>query len=162
MKSGIIIVCLGVFLALWANPSHAAKCNAIKGQASVAIGDFKTGYKYLKHCDLPGVPLLAELVGLLQQHPGLNTGAVLEHWRDREEGRFLHRLAEWSPEVETPDLLPDLRGHLNEIQRQYIEIRINFLSEEEKHRRLNEAETREYGELLIKSHTVRQGEISET
>ncbi len=52
MKSGIIIVCLGVFLALWANPSHAAKCNAIKGQASVAIGDFKTGYKYLKHCDL--------------------------------------------------------------------------------------------------------------
>jgi DNA primase len=117
-----------------------------------AVGDTE----YLDQCELPGIPLLAELLALLRQHPDLNTGAVLEHWRDREEGRFLNRLAAWSPDVEDPDLLPDLHGYLNEIQRQHIEIRIKFLSEQEKHRRLSEAETREYGELLVKSHTVRQ------
>ncbi|MGB5259143.1 MAG: DNA primase [Gammaproteobacteria bacterium] len=112
--------------------------------------------EFLQQCDLAGVPLLLELLAQLQQHPGLNTGAILEHWRDREEGRFLHRLAEWSPGVETPELLPDLRGCLNEIQRQFIDLRINYLSEEERHRRLSDAERREYGNLLVKSHTFRQ------
>jgi len=111
---------------------------------------------FLQECGLPGVPLLLELLELLRQHPGLNTGAVLEHWRDRDEGRFLHRLAEWSPDVDTPELLPDLRGHLNDIQRQFIDMRIDFLSEQERQRRLSEAERREYGELLVKSHTFRQ------
>jgi DNA primase len=112
--------------------------------------------EFLSQCDLAGVPLLLELLGLLQQHPGLNTGAILEHWREREAGRFLHRLAEWSPGVEAPELLPDLRGCLNEIQRQFIDLRIKFLSEEERHRRLSEAERREYGDLLVKSHNFRQ------
>ena len=111
---------------------------------------------FLQQCDLPGVPLLLELLAMLREHPGLNTAAVLEHWRGREEGRFLHRLAAWTPGVEAPDLLPDLRGHLNEIQRQFIDMRINFLSEQEKQRRLSESERREYGNLLVKSHTFRQ------
>lgn len=111
---------------------------------------------FLQQCDLPGVPLLLELLAMLREHPGLNTAAVLEHWRGREEGRFLHRLAEWLPGVDAPELLPDLRGHLNEIQRQFIDMRINFLSGQEKQRRLSESERREYGDLLVKSHTFRQ------
>ncbi len=45
---------------------------------------------------------------------------------------------------------------MNEIQRQFIDMRINYLSEAERHRRLSEAERREYGDLLVKSHTFRQ------
>ncbi|MDH5470973.1 MAG: toprim domain-containing protein, partial [Gammaproteobacteria bacterium] len=120
---------------------------------ALAVGDTS----FLQQCDLPGVTLLTELLSLLQQRPGLNTAALLEHWRDREEGRFLDRLAAWSPDVETPELLPDLQGYLNEIQRQFIDLRINYLSGEEKLRRLSESERREYGELLVKSHTFRQG-----
>ena len=120
---------------------------------ALAVGDTT----FLQQCDLPGVTLLTELLSLLHENPGLNTAALLEHWRDREEGRFLHRLAAWSPDVETPELLPDLQGYLNEIQRQFIDIRINYLSSEEKQRRLSEPERREYGELLVKSHTFRQG-----
>ena len=112
---------------------------------------------FLQQCDTPGVPLLVELLNLLRQHPGLNTAAVLEHWREREEGSILQRLAQWSPGVDTPDLLPDLRGYLNEIIRQFIDKRINILSEAEKTRGLNAAERREYGELLQKSHAFRQG-----
>ena len=112
--------------------------------------------EFLQHCDLPGVDLLLELLELLREYPGLNTAAVLEHWRGREQGRFLHRLAEWQPGVEAPDLLPDLLGHLNETQRQFIDMRIDFLSRQEKSRPLSEAERREYGDLLVKSHTFRQ------
>ena len=111
---------------------------------------------FLQQCELPGVALLLELLILLRQQPELSTGAVLERWRGREEGRYLQRMAQWCPQLETADLLPDLQGYLNVIQRQHIDLRIKYLSTQEGQRRLTEAETREYGELLIKSHATRQ------
>jgi DNA primase len=110
----------------------------------------------LQHCDVPGVPLLLEVIELLQKQPELSTGALLEHWRGREESQFLYKLAHWAPPLDDLELLADLQGHLNEIQRQYIENRIEFLDTEQKHRQLSSAEKREYGELLIQSHAVRQ------
>jgi len=56
----------------------------------------------------------------------------------------------------TVGVLADLQGHLNEIQRQYIENRIEFLDTEQEHRQLSSAEKREYGELLVQGHAVRQ------
>ncbi len=111
---------------------------------------------FLQHCDVAGVPLLVEVLDLLQQHPGLSTGAVLEHWREREESRFLSKLAHWNPPLDDLELVADLRGHLNEIQRQYIENRIDFLGAEQSQRPLSSAEKQEYGELLLQSHRVRQ------
>ena len=111
---------------------------------------------FLQHCDVAGVPLLIEVLELLQQQPDLSTGAVLEHWRERDESRFLCKLARWSPPLEDLELLADLQGHLNEIQRQFIENRIEFLGAEQSHRQLSSAEKQEYGELLIQSHKARQ------
>jgi DNA primase len=111
---------------------------------------------FLQHCDVAGVPLLIEVLDLLQQQPGLSTGTVLEHWREREESRFLSKLAHWNPPLDDLELLADLQGHLNEIQRQYIENRIDFLGSEQSHRQLSSAEKQEYGDLLIQSHKVRQ------
>ena len=111
---------------------------------------------FLQHCDVAGVPLLVEVLDLLQQHPGLSTGAVLEHWREREESRFLSKLAHWNPPLDDLELVADLRGHLNEIQRQYIENRIDFLGAEQSQRQLSSAEKQEYGQLLLQSHKVRQ------
>jgi DNA primase len=111
---------------------------------------------FLQHCDVAGVPLLIEVLELLQQNPDLSTGALLEHWREREESRFLSKLAHWNPPLDDLELAADLRGHLNEIQRQYIENRIDFLGAEQSHRQLSGAEKQEYGELLQQSHKVRQ------
>ena len=111
---------------------------------------------FLRQCDVAGVPLLVEVLDLLQQHPDLSTGAVLEHWREREESRFLSKLAHWNPPLDDLELAADLRGHLNEIQRQYIENRIDFLGAEQSQRQLSSAEKQEYGELLLQSHRVRQ------
>jgi DNA primase len=112
--------------------------------------------EFLQHCDVAGVPLLIEVLELLQQQPELSTGALLEHWRGREEDRSLYQLARWAPPLDNLELLADLQGHINEIQRQYIENRIDFLDTEQGHRQLSSAEKQEYGELLIQSHAVRQ------
>ncbi len=48
----------------------------------------------LKDSPFPGVKLLAELLEFLKQRPHLTSGAILELWRDREEGRHLLKLAQ--------------------------------------------------------------------
>ncbi len=46
----------------------------------------------------PGAELLLELIELLREHPNLSTGAVVERFREHEEGRHLAKLAtEFSP-----------------------------------------------------------------
>jgi DNA primase len=97
---------------------------------------------------LPGVSLLLELLELLQRHPGLNTGAVLEHWRGRQEARYLHKLAQWAPLTEKLDLAAELRGHLTRIARLSTERRITALLQDERHRALNDKEKQELKALL--------------
>lgn len=41
----------------------------------------------------PGIPLLMELIDLARARPGITTGAVLEHFAEREEGAALQKLA---------------------------------------------------------------------
>jgi len=45
----------------------------------------------------PGIEILVELLGLLQARPGLNTAAIVEHWRDKPAGARLAELAGQSP-----------------------------------------------------------------
>jgi DNA primase len=110
----------------------------------------------LAQCTQPGVRLLIEIIELLQQKPELTTAVLLEHWRDHEDGRYLSRLACWTPPLDDLDLAADLQGNLNEIVRQHIENRINYLDSEHKQRALSSAEIQEYGKLLEQSHAARR------
>ncbi|MDX1529644.1 MAG: DNA primase, partial [Gammaproteobacteria bacterium] len=47
----------------------------------------------LKGLDLPGAPLLLELIDLLRENPDFSTAKVLERYRDHEAGAHLGRLA---------------------------------------------------------------------
>ena len=97
---------------------------------------------------MPGVRLLLELFDLLRRHPELNTGAILEHWRGREESRHLHKLAQWTPLTDKLDLEAEIRGHVSQIARQVTEKRISALLQEEQHRPLNNKEKQELKALL--------------
>jgi DNA primase len=110
----------------------------------------------LEQSDQPGVPLLIEIIELIKENPEIATATLLEHWRDRDEGRFLSRLACWAPPLEELELAGDLQGNLNEIERQHIENRIHFLNTEQQKRALSETEKQEYGQLLQQSHAARQ------
>ena len=101
----------------------------------------------LEDVDIPGVALLTGLLELIRQQPELNTGAILEHWRDREEARHLYKLAEWSPHHEGLKLLPELHGCLKQLRRQHIDNKINYLNETSRERALSRAELDEYKTL---------------
>ncbi len=90
--------------------------------------------------ELPGLALLAELISLLQQQPELNTGAILEHWRGRDEARHLHKLAQWEPLSDKLDLAAELHRIIDRINWQLTEIRINNLLSTERERTLSAAE----------------------
>jgi DNA primase len=97
---------------------------------------------------LPGIPLLVELFELLKRQPGLNTGSILEHWRDRDEARHLGKLARWTPLADDLDLAAELRGHLGQIVRLLAEQRIGQLLDDEAKRPLNDDEKQELKDLL--------------
>jgi DNA primase len=49
----------------------------------------------LSSLSMPGIPLLVSLIELIKEKPGITCGALLERWRDTEEGRHLGKLASW-------------------------------------------------------------------
>ncbi|NNG11767.1 MAG: DNA primase [Halobacteria archaeon] len=98
---------------------------------------------------VPGLALLSELLELLQRRPGLNTGAILEHWRGREEARHLNKLAHWKPLAENLDLAAELGGLLEQIAQQATARRIDQLLDNEHQRPLDDDEKQELKNLLL-------------
>ena len=47
----------------------------------------------IRQSQQPGVNILADLLETLHQHPHLTTAALLERWRDKENGAHLQKLA---------------------------------------------------------------------
>lgn len=66
----------------------------------------------LANYELPGGELLREVVGFLQASPELNTGMLLENWRERAEYRQLEQLAGWDLEVPEAGMDEELQGVL--------------------------------------------------
>jgi len=53
----------------------------------------------LKNLLVPGVVLLHDLLVFIQDNPNITTGALLERWRNTEEGRFLPKILNWEHHV---------------------------------------------------------------
>lgn len=90
---------------------------------------------------LPGMALLVEMLDLLKRHPHLTTGALLEHWREGDQGKHLFALAQrdmlLSPEQdnleqEFSDTVARLLQQLRRQRRLELEQRFGSLSEAEK------------------------------
>ena len=96
---------------------------------------------WLKEIDQAGISLLLNLLELLQQHPHLSTGGILEHWRDTDHGRHLAKLAAQpvlidgaALEAEWRDTVQRLNMAANEAQLERLEERdrLGIASAEEK------------------------------
>jgi DNA primase len=100
--------------------------------------------------DLMGLPVLRELVELLQARPHIsNAAAVLEHWRDHETGAYLEKLAQ--AEIVTPAEAweSEFRAVMADLtDRRPAEQRLDELISESRRRTLNEAEKAEMTRLL--------------
>ncbi|MCW9089213.1 MAG: DNA primase [Gammaproteobacteria bacterium] len=78
----------------------------------------------------PGVGLLLEMLELLRQRPNLNTSALLEHWRGRDEERHLFTLAqrELLLDAEQDDVEKEFLGALRGLRQQLLKQRYLELS----------------------------------
>ncbi len=102
----------------------------------------------LHKLELAGVPLLLELLALLANKPSLSTAGILEHFRERPEGRHLTQLATVVPPVLSPEgLVQELQDILVRLVRKLDEQRYRYLSQKCGEATLNEAEKEEYRRL---------------
>jgi len=60
--------------------------------------------------DIPGLALFIELLELLQTHPHLHSGAILERWRGTPQGQHLAELAKWQPILPEAGLEQEFHG----------------------------------------------------
>ena len=64
-------------------------------------------YKDWQELNMPGIPLLIEMIDALHQRPDLSAAALLERWRERDEFGSLKRLQAYDIEIE--------QGHESEL-----------------------------------------------
>ncbi|WP_273149568.1 DNA primase [Methylophaga thiooxydans] len=76
----------------------------------------------------PGVNILQELLETLHQHPHLTTAALLERWRDKENGAHLQKLALQPLSLSADALKHELTGIVSRLQKEAKSQRINELT----------------------------------
>lgn len=93
----------------------------------------------IEQLTLSGAELLKQLFSVIKQHPQLNTGALLECWRDQPEAVSLHKLAgmehfvpEEGIQAEWQDVLQQLFKLQREEEIEHLLTRMNELSAVEK------------------------------
>jgi DNA primase len=99
----------------------------------------------------PGMDLLRDLLEILRERPHLTTGALLEHWRDTEQGRHLHKLAATRLQVPEPGMAQELAGALARLTQQHRERELEWLLSEAHLRSLTADEKVKLEQLLRKT-----------
>lgn len=97
--------------------------------------------------DIRGIPLLIELLELLREQPHLHSGAILERWRDRPEGKQLAELAKWDPPLPPEGLEAEFQGVIRWLDTRLAEERREELQAKWQRDGLSPAERAEYVEL---------------
>ncbi len=115
-----------------------------------ALAQQARDFQALAQLDVAGIGLLVQLLELLQARPHLNTAALLEHWRDTQEGKYLAKLAQWQPEV-PEGVEAELQGALRRLAEQYQQQRVENLLHTERLEGLNDLEKAELRRLLSSS-----------
>ena len=100
---------------------------------------------------LPGVPLLMELLELLEKYPHFNAGMILEHFRSHEEGQHLTKLMRWDVPIPTEGLAEEFSACVASLFAAVDEQRLEYLSRKDREKQLSPEEKQEFGRLLTRS-----------
>ncbi len=98
--------------------------------------------------EIAGADVLRSLLELLHAQPQLTTAALLERWRDTEQGRHLFKLAKWQSPLKEEEWEAEFLGALSQIERQGPEQRREQLISKSRLAPLSGEEKRELGGLL--------------
>lgn len=121
-------------------PLRLAVALLLQNPRLAALEGLPQGWRQL---DAAGIPILKELLELLEIHPNLTSVQIVERWREREEHPYLSRLIttdllipETGMEKEFRDALHHLEQQLpvRELEQLLAKAEHQALSEDEKHR----------------------------
>jgi DNA primase len=98
--------------------------------------------------DLPGMPLLLELIDLCRRRPEANTAVLLQHFEGRAEQAALAKLAALDWPFERAQEKAEFVGAVIQLNRQFFAHRVEELSRKQVESGLSEAEKGELREAL--------------
>lgn len=107
------------------------------------------GLTELRTMDMAGLPLLLEMIELLQANPEFTAANVLEHWRGRDEERHLSKLAAQKPEFEEANLVAEFHDCLKRLRAYASAERLEILLGYSRERELTAEEKSELNQLLL-------------
>lgn len=102
--------------------------------------------------ELPGMPLLVELLEILRQRPHLSTGGILEHWRDRPEQQHLAKLATLPLDLPEEGFAEEFCGAVQRLKEQRTRQRTEQLLFKNQQAGLTDSEKTELKQLLVLHH----------
>ncbi len=115
-------------------------------QPSLAL-DLAPPYRFVA-LRQPGIELLTELIALVSMRPDITTGALLEHFADREDGAALQKLATQSLPGDVAHWREEFQDAIAQLDRQTLQQRVDELQEKQRGPGLDEADKTELRELL--------------
>jgi len=96
----------------------------------------------------PGIELLSELVLLVRERPEISTGALLEHFAERDEAGSLQKLAALNLPGEEDALRTEFLDAMAQLDRQVLQQRLDELQRQQRDGGLSDADKQELRELL--------------
>ena len=96
----------------------------------------------------PGIELLSELVLLVRERPEISTGALLEHFAERDEAASLQKLAALNLPGEEDALRAEFLDAMSQLDKQVLHQRLDELQRQQRDRGLTDADKQELRELL--------------
>jgi DNA primase len=96
----------------------------------------------------PGVELLSELIALVRERPEITTGALLEHFGEREESTALQKLAVQSLPGDEAKWIEEFLDTMAQREKQTLQQRVEELQAKQRESGLDESDKEEMRALL--------------
>lgn len=113
------------------------------------------GAEFQALAERPGINLLLDLLHLLGGRPELNTGSIIEHYRDSEHQHSLAKLVAWEHPGLSGDVETEFRGVLEQLRREAYTAATENLMNKERLSGLTDAEKTELKRLLAEKSISR-------
>lgn len=97
---------------------------------------------------LPGSELLKEIFAVLKNSTNLNTGMLLENWRERDDYNLLAQLAAWDLQIPLGGIAEEFKGIMTALYKQNRENQIEYLLQRANLGQLNTEEKLKLQELI--------------
>ncbi|MGR5351749.1 DNA primase [Vibrio sp. PNB22_4_1] len=104
----------------------------------------------VRELSIPGLSLFVDVLDKCQAHPHINTGQLLEHWRNNQNETLLSRLASWDIPLDEDNQEEIFFDSLDKIIAQCVEKQIENLQAKARSVGLSTEEKRELQDLIMR------------